>query len=503
MTKHGGTKLSARTAGSIETPNTFSSSQHSHSSTFNINWRADVFPFNRLILLLTFSLLKDDMMRVAVIFFLVRSTNDCHYKEHVGSLIVFVAISQILTFPLLAYISDFNSKHVATVVMATAALELILETLMICDVSGSVAQITLLFSVRQLLRTVNTSSMFKMLKLKLLCWLRASYSNTMEQRYFQTICMTVITLVSVSNVVFWCIVFSLGLEHVTGYHIEDFLWVSTLICSMLAVILSCAMTAGYIKRTKPLTSTGCYDLERIRLSQLYGDHRHRLVIIADVEEKVNAEEMSTDCEYIGRGLNHIYRNHLCFHSLVSSIYIMLFLTICENVFPLFFAMKNSNLRAATILNLCGGSIQLVVQYQIIGHFLYFGGSLFFLYFTQTIRPKIYFRRFIPAFCYLSIVLLIPLYFYKMLRVLDNVLVSFFTVIPELLVRYNLFHSTACIDQQFVGLVSCIHSNLLTAAPLLSGLLLSLSMPLPIILSVAVCFLLMTSVHSRSFAAKYF
>ena len=219
--------------------------------------------------------------------------------------------------------------------------------------------------------------------------------------------------------------------------------------------------------------------------------------------QVKADEMSTDCEYIGRGLSHILRNHLCFHSLVSSVYIMLFLTICENVFPLFFAMKHSNLRAATIYNLCGGSIQLVIQYQIVGHILYFAGSLCFLYFAQTIRPQMYFARFIPAFCCLSIVLLVPLYFYKLLRVLDNVLVSFFTVIPELLVRYNLFHSTGSVDQRFVGLVSCCHSNLLTAAPLLSGVLLSLDMPLPIILSVAVCFLLMTLVHARSFSAKYF
>jgi len=145
----------------------------------------------------------------------------------------------------------------------------------------------------------------------------------------------------------------------------------------------------------------------------------------------------------------------------------------------------------------------MLQYQIMGHILYFGGSLCFLYFTQTIRPKIYFRRFIPAFCFFSIILLIPLYFYKLLSVLDNVVISFFTVIPELLVRYNLFHSTACIKQQFVGLVSCIHSNLLTAAPLLSGLLLTLNMPLSIILSIALIFLLMIAVHSRSFSSKYF
>jgi len=463
----------------------------------------DVFPFYRIIIMMVLSLLKDDMMWVAVIFYIVRATGDCHFKEYMGSLIVFVAISQILAFPFLAWISDYNSKYVATVVMLTALLELLIEIAMTVFTSWTVTEITILFAARQLLRTLSTGSLFKLLKLKLLCWLRASYSNSMEQLYFQTICMTVVTLVSCLNVLFWCIMFSLSETEVTGYYIENLEWLSMLSGSSLVVLLSLTMTDDYIKALRPISVSRSAELRRIRLSSISGDNRHRMVILSDVEEKLGSDAISTDCEYIQRGLRQIRSNHLCFHSLVSSLWLMMFLTICENVFPLFFALKNSDLLVATIYNLCGGSIEFVIEYQIVGHILYFLGSVSFLYFTKSVRPKLYFNRFIPAFCYLSIVLLIPLYFYKALRTIDNVLVSFFTVIPELLVRCNLFHSTASIDQRFVGLVSCIHSNFLTAAPLLSGILLTLNMPLPIILAVAVCFLLITSLHAASFSRKHF
>lgn len=171
---------------SMDRSPTNSMNSQSPGSTVTIHWKADVFPFHRLILLLTFSLLKDDIIRVAVIFYIVRSTDDCHFKEHVGTLIILVAISQILTFPLLAYISDFNSKHVSTVVMITAVLELVIELFMAFGTSHNVGMVYFLFALRQLIRTTNTSSNFKLLKVKLLCWLRTSYSNSMEQRYFQT-----------------------------------------------------------------------------------------------------------------------------------------------------------------------------------------------------------------------------------------------------------------------------------------------------------------------------
>ena len=101
----------------------------------------------------------------------------------------------------------------------------------------------------------------------------------------------------------------------------------------------------------------------LSLSSLYNDDRHRMVIIADVEEKLVDHEMPINTEYIRCGLLHIKRNHLCFHSLVSSIFIMLFQTICENVFPLFFAMKGSNLRSVTECVVCahGGGLVLKTE----------------------------------------------------------------------------------------------------------------------------------------------
>ena len=81
--------------------------------------------------------------------------------------------------------------------------------------------------------------------------------------------MAVITVVSLSNAIVWCIVYTLGAEQVAGYEIEDFLSISLLCCSALAVCLSLTITSKYIKQLKPMSNVGGHELQRIQLSSIY------------------------------------------------------------------------------------------------------------------------------------------------------------------------------------------------------------------------------------------
>ena len=136
---------------------------------------------------------------------------------------------------------------------------------------------------------------------------------------------------------------------------------------------------------------------------------------------------------------------------------MLFMTICEIVFPLFFATeKSENYPYESIDDLCGGSIEVVIaiECQAFGFILYFIGAVSFISFSKHIEPQIYFKQFIPISCYISIGLLLPLHFYNLFSLLNQVIVIFFAVIPQFVVKYNSFYSVACIDQKI-----CWHSDI--------------------------------------------
>ena len=440
-------------------------------------------------------------MNTSMIFFIVRATNDCDFKQYVGRIMTSIAISQLVAFPLLAWITDFSSKHISAIFIISVFIELLIETMMIFETSWSLNEIVILHVIRQLGRTVNTNAMYKLLKIKLLFWLRAQYSNSMEQKYFQTICMTVITVQSIVNVLFWYIMWQLYADGISGEIIQNLILFSTLIFTLITQLFALLITAKYLRIIKPINLR--LTAENIEFNTMHTTQKHKLVTLKDIENKLDTERMEMDSEYIRAGLSNIYYNKLCFESTLSAMYLMLFMTICEYVFPLFFATQNlRDIPNETIHNLCAGSIVVIIQYQVFGFILYFIGALIFLYFTKMIEPPLYFNTFIPIFCYISIAMLLPLYFYQLFDLLNKSIVIFFAVIPQFLVRYNLFYSTACVDQKFVGILLCIHTNLGTLTPLLSGLLLTLNIPIQIVLTVAVCFLLVTSLHSKHFYSKY-
>merc|ERR1719204_1136153 len=62
----------------------FATNSSGSSSSFSLEWRPDILPFLRVIILLTLALLKDDLTRVSMLFFIVRATDDCNFKVWVG-----------------------------------------------------------------------------------------------------------------------------------------------------------------------------------------------------------------------------------------------------------------------------------------------------------------------------------------------------------------------------------------------------------------------------------
>eukprot|EP01083_Nonionella_stella_P079374 217733_1 len=461
-------------------------------SSFTIHQQLVLYPFSRLIILLTLSLVKDNFMDISMIFFIVRATNDCNFKAYIGRSVACIAISQLIAFPLLSWITDFNSKHISVIFIVSVFVQLLLETAMIFESTWSLNEVIFLHVLRQLSHTINTNAMYKMLKIKLLYWLRTCYTQSLEQKYFQTVCMIVITIHSVINMLCWSIFWYLSSHNMAGSVIQTLIFSYTLIFTLATQLFALLITSKYLKEMRD--DHTIHTIRAMRPSNI--------VTLQDIERRLYTDRLEMDADYIQSGLRNIYANKLCFESVVSSMYLMLFLTICEFVFPLFFATQNE-IPNDTIQTLCGGSIAVIIQYQVFGFILYFFGALVFLYVSKNIEAKLYFHTFIPTFCYVSIVLIFPLYFYNWFSLWNQFTVIFLAVIPQFLVKYNLFYSTACVDQQFVGMLLSIHTNLSTLTPLLSGLLLSLNVNIRVVLSLAIVLLIGTAFHSKSFSTKYF
>eukprot|EP01084_Bolivina_argentea_P193098 331342_1 len=261
-------------------------------TTFSIDWKMDIFPFSRLIILLTLSLLKDGFMNISMIFFIVRATNNCDFKQYIGKSVAAVALSQLISFPLLAWITDFSCKHISFVFIVSVFIELLLETIMIFEISWTLNEIIFLHVLRQLAKTINTNAMYKLLKIKLLFWLRSQYSTSMEQKYFQTVCMTVITVQSVINVILWLIFWYLANNAIHGYIIQNLIFSSTLIFTLITQLFALAITANYLREIKPLNMRISENF--IQFNTMHTTKRHKIVTLKEIENKLDADRMEMD-----------------------------------------------------------------------------------------------------------------------------------------------------------------------------------------------------------------
>ena len=145
------------------------------------------------------------------------------------------------------------------------------------------------------------------------------YSNSIEQRYFQTICMSVITIQSIVNVIFWYILWHLYNIGFSGQIIQDIVWGSTLIFTFITQLFALWITDGYLRQIRPSNMT----LTRENLD-IIEQRNNKTITLKDIEHSLDEDRMEMNLDYIQSGLRNIYENKLCFESLISSIFIMLF-----------------------------------------------------------------------------------------------------------------------------------------------------------------------------------
>ena len=191
-------------------------------------------------------------------------------------------------------------------------------------------EIVFLHVIRQLARTVNTNAMYKLLKIKLLFWLRTQYSNSMEQRYFQTMyvfiyksekhsfltllflhlllsCMTVITIQSIINVIFWFILWQLSKIGITGRIIQNLLFCSTVLMTLITQLFALVITNDYLRQIKPINIR--LTMHHIQFNNMHLTQRQKIVTLKEIETKLDSDRMEIRFTNIINNYEH-NRNYL-------------------------------------------------------------------------------------------------------------------------------------------------------------------------------------------------
>ena len=124
--------------------------------------------------------------------------------------------------------------------------------------------------------------------MKLLFWLRGQYSNSMEQKYFQTICMPVITIQSTVNMLFWHTLWQLHDTGVQGKVIQNIACGITLIFTVITQLFALLITATYLKQIRP--SKTRLTRENLDLNDLHNFHKsNKTVTLKGIERSLDED----------------------------------------------------------------------------------------------------------------------------------------------------------------------------------------------------------------------